>query len=156
MARRRGMTLIELLIAFAIFTMMLAGMVALTVGTLQGWRSSERDKDTYERAQRVLRQIQEDLLCAFVDDAWIEDPVMGRLRYAQMMCESDDSGRQQLSFSCSCVDDSQSQSRPVSGAVNGISPRAAPRRSTIPRAVDSSLTCTRRERHHLPHVSMRV
>ena len=120
MARRRGMTLIELLIAFAIFTMMLAGMVALTVGTLQGWRSSERDKDTYERAQRVLRQIQEDLLCAFVDDAWIEDPVMGRLRYAQMMCESDDSGRQQLTLVRAVQADGPPQPRAAGQRYNAV------------------------------------
>lgn len=96
--RRGGMTLIELLIAFAIFTVMIAGMVALTVGTLQGWRSSERGKDTSERAQRILRQIERDLRCAHVDDQWLDDPAMGRLRYAQMLCAPDGSGRPQVTL----------------------------------------------------------
>lgn len=96
--RRSGMTLIELLIAFAIFTVMIAGMVALMVGTLQGWRSSERGKDTGERAQRILRQIERDLRCAHVDDQWIDDPAAGRLRYAQTLCAPDATGRPQLTL----------------------------------------------------------
>lgn len=98
MRSRSGMTLIELLIAFAIFTLMLAGMVALTVGTLRGWRQSERGKDTYERAQRVLRQVQEDLRCAHVDDDWIQDPARGRLRFAQLLCRADAFGQQELTL----------------------------------------------------------
>ena len=96
--RRAGITLIELLIAFAIFTMMMAGMIALMVGTLQGWRASERGKDTYERAQLILRQIEEDLRCAYVDEAWVEDPNLGRLLPAQLRCEPTATGDQQLAL----------------------------------------------------------
>lgn len=98
MRSRRGLSLIELLIAFAIFTVMIAGMVALMVGTLQGWRSSERGKDTSERAQRVLRQIERDLRCAHLDDQWIDDPSVGRLRVAQLLAAPDASGRPQMTL----------------------------------------------------------
>lgn len=119
MRPRAGMTLIELLIAFAVFTLMLAGMVALTVGTLDGWRRSERGKDTYERAQRVLRQVTEDLRCAYVDDDWIEDPALGRLRYAQLMCEPDEFGKQQLTLVRAVTPDPPAAPR-------GVGPRPNP------------------------------
>jgi hypothetical protein len=93
------MTLIELLTAFSIFTLMLAGMVALTVGTLNGWRAGERRKQTYERAQRILERIQTDLRCAYVDEDWVGDAATGaRTRPAQMRCALDETGRQELAL----------------------------------------------------------
>lgn len=97
MKNNAGTTLIELIIAFAIFVMMIAGLVAFSSSNLENWRASESRKDTYERAQIILRQMEDDLRNAFID----EEVVLSggnRLLPAQFFCDKDDDGRQRLVF----------------------------------------------------------
>ena len=57
----RGMTLIELLVAFVILLMLIAALVTLTTRSLETWTAGEQRKDMYERAQVVLDLISSDL-----------------------------------------------------------------------------------------------
>ena len=57
----RGMTLIELLVAFVILLMLVAALVTLTTRGLETWTTGEARKDMYERAQVVLDLISADL-----------------------------------------------------------------------------------------------
>lgn len=94
---RPGLTLIELLVAFGIFVLMIAGLVAFSASNLDNWRASESRKDTYERAQILFAQVEDDLRNAFIDEE-IETAGVARLRPAQFFCDQDKEGRQKLVF----------------------------------------------------------
>jgi len=57
----RGMTLVELLVAFVILLMLVAALVTLTTRSLETWTAGEARKDMYDRAQVVLDLISADL-----------------------------------------------------------------------------------------------
>jgi len=57
----RGMTLIELLVAFVILLMLVAALVTLTTRSLETWTAGEARKDMYDRAQVALDLISADL-----------------------------------------------------------------------------------------------
>src|SRR5206468_1749994 len=59
--RAAGMTLVELLVAFIVFLMLVGMLVTLSNTSLRTWESGESRKDMMDRAQRVLRQLSEDL-----------------------------------------------------------------------------------------------
>lgn len=60
-ANRSGMTLIELLVAFIIFLMLVGALVSFTTTGLETWTRGEARKDIYDRAAHVLDMITEDL-----------------------------------------------------------------------------------------------
>lgn len=88
---RRGMTLLELVIAFAIFALMIAALVALGSAGLETWREGEVRKDAYDRGQRILDQVSEDLRNTFADDRWYM--VDGRPRQAAALLGDADRSR---------------------------------------------------------------
>lgn len=97
MKNNRGFTLIELLVAFGIFVLMVAGLVAFSASNLDNWRASESRKDTYERSQILMAQIEDDLRNSFIDEEILVAGVT-RLRPAQFFCDMDKEGRQRLAF----------------------------------------------------------
>ncbi|MBI4563827.1 MAG: prepilin-type N-terminal cleavage/methylation domain-containing protein [Planctomycetes bacterium] len=92
-----GMTLIELLVAFAVLVMLVGMLVALSSSALGTWRTGETRRDTYERTQRVIDQIVRDLRGTYADARWYD--VRGRrLMHARFTCDTDAGGTQRLRF----------------------------------------------------------
>jgi hypothetical protein len=91
------MTLIELLVAFGAFILMVGALVSLTTTSLEMWSEGEARKDAYSRAQIVLDAIAEDLVNAYSEgevfrsgDVVLQDP-----RFAG---DFDANGRPRLAF----------------------------------------------------------
>jgi len=61
---RRGVTLLELLVAMTIFTMLGLSLMLILRGGLTTWRRAEARRESYDAAQAVLGQLREDLLAA--------------------------------------------------------------------------------------------
>ena len=57
----RGMTLVELLIAFVVLLMLVTALVALSTKSLETWSSGEARKELYDRAEVVLSAVADDL-----------------------------------------------------------------------------------------------
>lgn len=97
-AAKAGMTLIELLVAFVVFLMLVSMLVALATSGLRTWESGENRKDIYDRTHSVLRQVSSDLRSTFADPQWfVLDGT--RLPHAGMYCDADSRTRvQRLRF----------------------------------------------------------
>ena len=54
------MTLVELLVAFMVFLMMIGALVTLTTRSLSTWMQGETRKEVYDRAQLVLDVVARD------------------------------------------------------------------------------------------------
>ena len=95
----RGMTLVELLVAFAVFLILVGMLVSLSTRGLETWEEGESRKDAIDRGRRVLEQVSNDLRGAFADTQWFV--AQGRRQvHAGMYCDEDKGGRQRLRFVC--------------------------------------------------------
>ncbi|GEM_PF-1498701 len=85
---RSGVTLLELLVAFIIFVLMIGALVSLANTGLDTWTSGEGRKDIYDRAQMILRTVTEDLRGTVVENEIATD---GRqeLMPATLLCDFD-------------------------------------------------------------------
>jgi len=63
-SRRRGVTLLEVLVATAILSTLGAALLVVLRGGLATWRRSEARRQTYDQAQAILLQLRDDLACA--------------------------------------------------------------------------------------------
>jgi type II secretory pathway pseudopilin PulG len=90
-----GMTLLEMLVAFAIFLALVATLVAFSTTSLETWRSGEERKDVYERAQALLDQIGEDLRSTFSENEWPSDG-QNALQPAQFIGDIDENRNARL------------------------------------------------------------
>jgi len=90
----RGLTLVELLVATAIFSVLGATIVFFLRQGLATWRAGETRRGAYEEAQAILRQVREDLGGAFVRNPAVpgEDPTV------RFICDFDAHGRQRIAF----------------------------------------------------------
>jgi hypothetical protein len=98
---RSGITLIELLVAFIIFVLLIFTLVMLTNITLDAWNYGEERKDGFDRSTALLSILEEDLRNVFTERQlpWIgkEDQKVF-LPAAQFVCELDAQGRSVLKF----------------------------------------------------------
>lgn len=68
-SRRRAFTLVELLAAMAIFTVMLGMVFAMLAGAQRAWSAVDRNTRIYENARILMDLITRDLQCAIASDA---------------------------------------------------------------------------------------
>lgn len=89
------MTLLEVLVAFIIFVLMIGALVSLANTGLETWTAGESRKDSYERAHAVLAVVTEDLRNAVSENAIYTD---GREEFmpAALLCDYDPKGAQRL------------------------------------------------------------
>ena len=64
------MTLVELLVAFAVFLVLVGLLVSLSTTGLETWQEGESRKDAFERGRGALDQVADDLRNAFADSQW--------------------------------------------------------------------------------------
>ncbi len=64
---KKGMTLVELLVAFVVLLMLVAALVSLTTRSLEVWTAGEARKDVYDRARVVLDALSRDLRNVYVE-----------------------------------------------------------------------------------------
>ena len=98
-ARRAGLTLVELLVAFTIFVMFVTALVALGTAGLDTWQKGEYRKDIYDRAQRVLDLVADDLRNTWPDDVWYVDAGGRKLQHAYFVGDNrvvDENGKKYL------------------------------------------------------------
>ncbi|MBI2931245.1 MAG: prepilin-type N-terminal cleavage/methylation domain-containing protein [Planctomycetes bacterium] len=93
-----GMTLLEVLVAFIIFLMLMSSLVALATAGLDTWTAGEERKDVFDRAQRILDQIGEDLRNTFADERWYVDSGGREIQHAHFTCDLDGRKAQRLRF----------------------------------------------------------
>ena len=91
---RAGITLVEILVATAIFTVLGGALVLFLRQGLEAWRTGEARRGAYEEAQAVLRQLREDLENVVA----LNPAVPGGAVRAKFFCGIDDHGRQFLAF----------------------------------------------------------
>jgi hypothetical protein len=90
------MTLIELLVAFGVFLILVGLLVSLSMSGLDTWQEGEARKDAFDRGRIVLDQVTEDLRSTFADTQW--HTLEGRrLVHAGMYCDTEGAG-QRLRF----------------------------------------------------------
>jgi hypothetical protein len=81
------MTLVELLVAFGVFLILVGMLVGLSTTSLDMWQEGEARKDSYDRGRLVLDQISDDLRNMFADTQWhLLDG--RRLVHAGMYCDT--------------------------------------------------------------------
>ncbi len=92
-----GMTLLEILVAFAVFVLLIGALISLTNLSLNTWTDGEDRKDAYDRAQIILGQISEDLRNLYVENEYF---LNGRetLMPAALLGDVDSSGSERLRF----------------------------------------------------------
>jgi Tfp pilus assembly protein PilW len=64
------MTLVELLVAFGVFLILVGLLVSLSMTGLETWQEGEARKDSFDRGRLVLDQISDDLRSTFADTEW--------------------------------------------------------------------------------------
>lgn len=100
-ASSSGITLIELMVAFIIFVLLIFTLVMLTNITLDAWNYGEERKDGFDRSTALLSILEEDLRNVFTERQmpWIgkEDQKVF-LPAAHLVCELDAQGRSVLKF----------------------------------------------------------
>jgi hypothetical protein len=92
------LTLVELLVAFTVFIMFVTALVALGTSGLDTWQAGEHRKDIYDRAQRVLDRVAEDLRNTWADDEWHRDAGGRALQHAYFVGDVDPLKRPRLRF----------------------------------------------------------
>jgi type II secretory pathway component PulJ len=92
--RLSGMTLVELLVALLSFMLIVGVIVVISGVALETWRQSEYRKDIYQRAKRVISQIEDDIKSIFVEDAIPSQNMLP----AFLICSYDEKGRQIMRF----------------------------------------------------------
>ncbi len=97
MLRRRssGFTLLELLVATAVLSILGTAVVVILRGGIKTWRRGETRRESFEVAQAVMGQLQDDLGDATVDPA---TSVWGRDAEAVFFGDRDGSGRSFLTL----------------------------------------------------------
>lgn len=93
----RGMTLIELLVAFMVFVMLIAALVALTTVSLDTWTEGEARKDIYDRAQIVLETLADDFRNAYGENQ-VHFVGQQELQAPVFACDLDNHRRQRVRF----------------------------------------------------------
>lgn len=88
------MTLLEILVAIGIFSMIGATLVMLLNQAVKGWRAGEARREAFEEAQTILRIVREDLQNAFLTAPALKK---GEVR-GKMVCDYDEAGRQRLAL----------------------------------------------------------
>jgi len=83
------MTLLEVLVAFVIFLMLVGALVTLATAGLDTWTMGEERKDVFDRAQRILDQVSEDLRCTLADENWVFDTGGRELQHAYFVLDAD-------------------------------------------------------------------
>ncbi len=86
---RRGFTLVEVLVALGVFTVLGFGATAFLLMGLKTWRGAEARRDTAERAELVFAFLRADLQCMYADGG----RAPGR---AIFLSDEDARGRQRL------------------------------------------------------------
>lgn len=94
-ADSRGMTLIELLVAFMAFLLLVMALVSLASEGLDTWTEGEGRKDVYERAQAILDMVAEDVRNAYAENEW-RTSGRERLQPPAFVCDLDSSKRPRL------------------------------------------------------------
>lgn len=90
------MTLVELLVAFGVFLVLVGLLVQLSTTGLETWQEGEARKDTFDRGRLVLDQVSDDLRNLFADTQW--HLLDGRRQvHAGLYCDSEGAG-QRLRF----------------------------------------------------------
>lgn len=92
-----GMTLIEVLVAFVIFVLMIMALVTLANTGLDTWTAGESRKDAYDRAQAVLDQISQDLRNAAGENV-IHVDGRNELMPMALLCDYDGNRAQRIRF----------------------------------------------------------
>lgn len=92
MRRIRGFTLVELMVAMAIFIALGTALVTMLYAAADAWRAGERRRIVYERAQEALMMLELDLTAVFS-----QEPVPEGVPMARFFCERTGDGYK-LSF----------------------------------------------------------
>jgi hypothetical protein len=99
--RRAGLTLLELMVAFAVFISLMFTLVGISSLVLDTWKRGETLKDTADRAEGILGIVERDLRSIFSEreTPWI-GPEQARtyLLGAHLHCDLDAWGRPVLKF----------------------------------------------------------
>jgi hypothetical protein len=90
------MTLVELLVAFGVFLVLVGLLVSLSTTGLETWQEGESRKDLLERGRLVLDQITDDLHNTFADTQWYLLDGQRQV-HAGFYCDSEGAG-QRLRF----------------------------------------------------------
>jgi prepilin-type N-terminal cleavage/methylation domain-containing protein len=94
MRSRRAFTLLELLVAMGIFTILGTSLMVILRGGLSTWRRAEARQETFAGAESVLAQLSEDLR-SLVPPHDSPDGGTGAVE-ARLLCDTDDVGRPRL------------------------------------------------------------
>lgn len=92
-----GMTLIEVLVAFVVFVLLIAALVGLANTGLDTWTAGETRKDSYDRAQALLDQISQDLRNMAGENV-IHVDGRDELMPMALLCDFDDNRSQRVRF----------------------------------------------------------
>jgi len=88
------MTVLELLVAISIFTVLGGSLVTILYQTVRAWRTAEARRAAFEEAQGVLATISGDLA-----RVWVTAPALSQSRVdGRFLCWFDAQGRQRLGF----------------------------------------------------------
>jgi len=90
------MTLVELLVAFGVFLILVSLLVSLSMTGLETWQEGESRKDAFDRGRLVLDQITDDLRNIFNDTQWYVLDGQRRV-HAGVYCDTKGAG-QRLRF----------------------------------------------------------
>ena len=88
----RGFTLLEVLVAMGVFTVLGLGATAFLVAGLKTWRMAETRRDAAERAEHIFAMLREDITCLYTSG--VRAPLQ-----AIFLSDYDAGGRQRLQFS---------------------------------------------------------
>lgn len=94
MRNERGMTLLELLVAMAVFVVLGSSLVVFLRVGIDTWRIGEIRRETFERGSAILDQLEDDLRSVHSDAAHGKKNLVDVL----MVCDYDENDRQRLRF----------------------------------------------------------
>lgn len=93
-AGERGLTLLEILVAMAIFSILGATLALFLRQGLKTWRTGEARRELFEDAQAILSQLRDDLRATFT----AVPSVPGAPSRARFLCDHDAQGRGRLTL----------------------------------------------------------
>ena len=91
------MTLVEMLVAFMVFVLLITALVSLTNTTLEGWAQGEQRKDVYDRALLLLDSIADDLRNTYSENEVFVSGVR-ELQVPAFHCDEDRNRQPRLRF----------------------------------------------------------